>query len=1188
MKKHMQKMLSLVLVAIMFATSLPITVFATDDDVQNGQTVSTDMGDMSITATNSFGEMITDSLNGQTEEMDSGHYISDVEYDSNSAVITFVTKQDCTIRVAAYEENTGRMITSASVGALAEDTEAVVEFVDELPDYFVLKAFMLDENSAPLCKAYTCNEQTKVYEDFAATTVDDYDEDKVINLDEDETTNFLVMSDETSTITNNSKTNVLVSYDEETGIYIFDNVDEQITSLRKDDIFYFDNGNVEELTFIKVGAVDIDGTTAYITEAEASLEEVFDVVKIDNEMTSGEFALNEDEELEDGVTYLGCEEVEEPDDEISTYAWESDKSITFKHNFELKKEIKPKEPNKISNNVSLTGKISISGTAGVTVKGTFKYYISKEFSEIEFTITPSIGLNISLEGVGRLEVKLKSFDISPCAGVYVGISPKIIMEASVKASFDATLKFTVGFGFNSNDGLVNKTKKPSFKPEFKIEGEMFVGVDLAPNVSVISKKIIKFELGTEIGAKLTAEISTNSDEMHACDSCLDGDIDLVGSLSGKMVFGEGTKWKKSVEIKFLGIKIDIAKFYYSFSLGKFGWGECENYITASGTCGDNLSWTFNGGQKALTISGTGKMDDYSWGASDCPWEEFKDYIKTVIIEEGATNIGGSAFDSCRNLISVKIPSSVVSIDECSFFNCYELEKIIIPNSVKIIGRYAFRSCYNLKNIKISANIVDIGLNAFEYCTSLISFIVDKNNLYYSSDEKGILFNKDKSMLIQYPLGNERTSYTVPNSVITIVESAFSHAYNLENITLSNKLETIEQHAFSWSSINNIIIPDSVIIIEQSAFYCCGRLESINIPKNVLYIESITFDGCSSLTEITVDEENKNLSNDECGVLFDKNKTVLIHYPDANLKTSYVIPNGVVAICERAFNHCYNLATITIPNSVKEFYNDGFNNFYYIKTVHYNGTVEQWENIIGNDSFYNATIHYNASGVTYSSRTNQINMISFAIANTTDLTEYVASASNVISGNEYIIIVLNHTADINDFTNNELLYIDQKTAEADGDITFNYAPKTDDDCIVYIIGIFSDTNSVKQELITPTNTNEPENPDYDFTFYIQEPSRTKIRNMDGIYLYAVIDGNAPEGSYVRWESSNGNFDEDADASNLKIIAKNKGWTTFTAILCDADGNELARDSVEMYSKSGFFDKIGGFFRSLLGATKIYGN
>ena len=117
---------------------------------------------------------------------------------------------------------------------------------------------------------------------------------------------------------------------------------------------------------------------------------------------------------------------------------------------------------------------------------------------------------------------------------------------------------------------------------------------------------------------------------------------------------------------------------------------------------------------------------------------------------------------------------------------------------------------------------------------------------------------------------------------------------------------------------------------------------------------------------------------------------------------------------------------------------------------------------------------------------------------------------------------------------------------------------------------------------------PDVPDTNFTFSIQEPSRTTIRNKDGIILHANVEGTAPAGSYVIWTSNNSNFDEEADGNELTVIAVNKGYTTFTATLYDADGSVLATDSVELYSKSGFFDKIGGFFRSLFGSTKIYEN
>lgn len=113
------------------------------------------------------------------------------------------------------------------------------------------------------------------------------------------------------------------------------------------------------------------------------------------------------------------------------------------------------------------------------------------------------------------------------------------------------------------------------------------------------------------------------------------------------------------------------------------------------------------------------------------------------------------------------------------------------------------------------------------------------------------------------------------------------------------------------------------------------------------------------------------------------------------------------------------------------------------------------------------------------------------------------------------------------------------------------------------------------------------PDY-YVFSVKEPSKTTIRNKDGIILHAEIEGNAPAGSYVEWTSSNSNFDKTVmnDGKSMRIIANNKGNTTFTATLYDVNGNVLATDTVELYSQSGFFDKIVGFFRSLFGTTKNY--
>ena len=132
-----------------------------------------------------------------------------------------------------------------------------------------------------------------------------------------------------------------------------------------------------------------------------------------------------------------------------------------------------------------------------------------------------------------------------------------------------------------------------------------------------------------------------------------------------------------------------------------------------------------------------------------------------------------------------------------------------------------------------------------------------------------------------------------------------------------------------------------------------------------------------------------------------------------------------------------------------------------------------------------------------------------------------------------------------------------------------------------------TYSGKTATFTIKVIEKPVTPDTDFTFSIQEPSRIEIRNKDGIVLHTVVEGKLPDGARIEWSWDNNKFDvEKNDDGTLTIIARNNGETTITATVYGADGDILATDSVVMNSKSGFFNKIGGFFRSLFGTTKIY--
>ena len=119
----------------------------------------------------------------------------------------------------------------------------------------------------------------------------------------------------------------------------------------------------------------------------------------------------------------------------------------------------------------------------------------------------------------------------------------------------------------------------------------------------------------------------------------------------------------------------------------------------SGTCGDNLTWTFTTADSTLTISGTGDMYDYDY--SDQPWYNSRQGIKNISLPDGMTSIGGYAFSGCSALVQVTIPESVTSIGGSAFSNCSALTQVTIGNSVTSIDN-AFYNCSKLRQVTWNA------------------------------------------------------------------------------------------------------------------------------------------------------------------------------------------------------------------------------------------------------------------------------------------------------------------------------------------------------------------------------------------------------------------------------------------------------------------------------------------------------
>ncbi|MCL1867249.1 MAG: leucine-rich repeat domain-containing protein, partial [Oscillospiraceae bacterium] len=271
-------------------------------------------------------------------------------------------------------------------------------------------------------------------------------------------------------------------------------------------------------------------------------------------------------------------------------------------------------------------------------------------------------------------------------------------------------------------------------------------------------------------------------------------------------------------------------------------------------------------------------------------------VPSVIDGYKINNIGNRVFQENDTITSVTIESGIVYIEESAFADCTEITEVSIPNTVTRIYSLAFRNCKSLEEITIPESVTNIFINAFNGCTRLLQFIVDENNSDYSSQD-GVLFNKDKTTLIQYKTGSPETSYTIPNSVTRIHHQAFNHCSSLTSVTIPNSVTSIGAYAFfECSGLTSVTIPDSVTILEGSVFSRCTSLTTVIIPESVTDLGVSAFINCINLTSISIPSSVTSLRHS-------------LFYNCKNL-TEITIPKYVTDISDDVFMNCSELTSVT--------------------------------------------------------------------------------------------------------------------------------------------------------------------------------------------------------------------------------------------------------------------------------------
>lgn len=289
--------------------------YAQTEQEQTGQ-AEVDTSNMSVSATNSFGELL---LNGMDEEngsnFSSENAITGISMNGSTAVVSYRTAEDADLVVGIYADDAEEeMIASGTVSvSKTADTTAKVSISSKLPEYYVIKGYLFDKTEhAPLCEPFRDVSKTKDIVDLGSATVDDFDADRVINLDDDNTTNFAVVKQDVTLLTSEDAAagmNVITQQDDDGLNYTISNASAEIKNLQSGDILTYEY-EPGAMLIVKVSTIQTSGDTVTI-HGDDSLEitDVFEAVKIDSDADTSDFEFTPAE----GVEYLGTEKVVYPD-----------------------------------------------------------------------------------------------------------------------------------------------------------------------------------------------------------------------------------------------------------------------------------------------------------------------------------------------------------------------------------------------------------------------------------------------------------------------------------------------------------------------------------------------------------------------------------------------------------------------------------------------------------------------------------------------------------------------------------------------------------------------------------------------------------------------------------------------------------------------------------------------------------
>ena len=939
--------------------------YAQTEQEQTGQ-AEVDTSKVSVSATNSFGQLLVNGIEGQNADADgSTNRITNVTMNGRTANVQYVLDGTADLMVAIYTDGTEEeMVASGTteVSGNADNGVAQVSIVGDIPETYTIKAFLLDKTDhSPLSSAYMDVSHTQEIIDLDNATVNDFPEDRVINLDDQDNTNFAVVNKETTLLTyedNTAGENQLLSEDDTSLVYTFGNAGAEIRNLQPGDILTYEYAP-GELLIARVQDITVNGDIVTI-QGDDTLEptDVFDILKIEEFADSGEL-VHSDEGMDPAVTYLGVSTGVDAENkfEIKDGAISDNVPIVdnVTHEFALNGTLKDIKDGMLS--------VTVNGEASLFANIDFAYYIAWNKQWIALSSQVSISGKISVGGAISAKVPLGPLHTPKMLkkiGIEAEITPNIVLELSGQITFKFSYEQRMLLGYSTMGGFQNLSEPAKGKVEPVMDDDkstsktisIFAGLEIGPKVQ-LGDELLWVEFKLKGGVKASAEpLGTGEGVRHECAQCLDFTEKLTGKLTIKLILLKKDLVNVGVPEEINLLDIPIGNWYWSLTFGEVGEGTCphltyhvqisvknhrESGITIYEklTSGTQMKFVELGktdengtlqvylptGNHDLTasigkqnysgmamITGSPTEIELSQERTEQPDEpEKSDYT----IENGRLTIYNE--NMMMDYARAEDTPWYGSRDEITY--------ILTQYGVKKISSYAFADCNKVTEVYIGDEITEIGDYAFSGCSSLkkITFVGTMakwkeiqigagndvlNKVTIICSDGVINASEGENVLVSGKCGENLFWYVTENVELIIVGTGDMYDYGYMNAPWY----TVKKASGYTTRIQSVQLSDGMTKIGNHAFME-APIKEVDIPDSVKVIGTRAFLNCNKLEEVFIPNGVTEIGESSFSGCH-------------NIKNVTGMEN-IAKIGSGAFEYCSGLTSIEIPDSVMEIEREAF-------------------------------------------------------------------------------------------------------------------------------------------------------------------------------------------------------------------------------------------------------------------------